>query len=84
MLGLGLLSDESSLRNPAPPGRLTNSYIPNRSSLSFTRVVHLYPMSKWLNELNVINLKLYMSHFLIPWGVMTSHLRSRGCKFIEG
>ena len=23
MLGLGLLSDESSLRNPAPPGRLT-------------------------------------------------------------
>ena len=41
-------------------------------------------MSKLLNELIVINLKLYMSHFLIPWGVMTSHLISRGCKFIEG
>ena len=26
------------------------------SSLSFTRVLHLYPMSKWLNDLNVINL----------------------------
>ena len=23
-------------------------------------------------------------HLLIPWGVMTSHLRSRGFKFIEG
>ena len=27
MLGLGLLSDESSLRNPAPPGRLTQIVI---------------------------------------------------------
>ena len=52
-------------------------------SLSFTLVLHLYPMSKWLNELNVINLKLYMFHLLIPWGVMTSHIRSRGGKFIE-
>ena len=31
-------------------------------------------MSKWLNDLNVINLKLYMFHMLIPWGVMTSHI----------
>ena len=31
-------------------------------------------MSKLLNELIVINLKLYMPHLLIPWGVMTSHL----------
>ena len=54
------------------------------SSLSFTRVLHIYPMSKWLNELNIINLKLYMFYMLIPWGVMTSHTRSRGCKFIEG
>ena len=52
--------------------------------MSFTRVLHLYPMSKWLNELNVINMKLYMFHMLTPWGVMTSHLRSRGSKFIEG
>ena len=52
--------------------------------MSFTRVLHLYPMSKWLNELNVTNLKLYMSNLLIPWGVMTSHLRSRGSKFIKG
>ena len=41
-------------------------------------------MSKWLNELNIINLKLYMFHMLIPWGVMTSHIRSIGGKFIEG
>ena len=54
------------------------------SSLSFTRVLHLYPMSKLLNELIVINLKLYMFDFLIPWGVMASHLRSRGSKCIEG
>ena len=25
-----------------------------------------------------------MFHMLIPWGVMTSHIRSRGGKFIEG
>ena len=24
-----------------------------------------------------------MFHMLIPWGVMTSHVRSRGGKFIE-
>ena len=54
------------------------------SSFTFTRVHHLYPVSKWLNDLNVINMKLYMSHLLIPWGVMTSHLRSKGRKFIEG
>ena len=42
------------------------------SSLSFTRVLHIYPMSKSLNDLNIINLKLYMFHMLIPWGVMTS------------
>ena len=35
--------------------------------LSFTSVFHLYPMSKWLNELNIINLKLYMLHMLIRW-----------------
>ena len=39
-------------------------------------------MSKWLNELNVINLKLYMFHMLIAWGVMTSHIRNIGGKFI--
>ena len=50
--------------------------------MSFTRVLHLYPMSKWLNELNAINLKLYISHVLIPWGVMTSHLRSRGSNLL--
>ena len=54
------------------------------SSLSFTRVLHLYPMSKWLNDLNVINLKLYMFHMPFPWGVMPSRIRSRGGKFIEG
>ena len=48
--------------------------------LSFTLVLHLYPMSKWLNELNIINLKLYMLHMLIPWGVMTSLIRSIGGK----
>ena len=32
-------------------------------------------MSKWLNELNIINLKLYMFHMLIRRGVMTSHIR---------
>ena len=51
--------------------------------LSFTSVFHLYPMSKWLNELNIINLKLYMFHILIPWGVMTSRIISIGGKFIE-
>ena len=51
--------------------------------LSFTLVLHLYRMSKWLNELNIINLKLYMFYMLIPWGVMTSHLRNRDGKFIE-
>jgi len=40
-------------------------------------------MSKWLNELNIINLKLNILHILIPWGVMTSHIRSIGGKFIE-
>ena len=25
-----------------------------------------------------------MFHMLIPWGVMTSHIKSRGGKFIEG
>ena len=54
------------------------------SSLSFTRVLHLYPMSKWLNGLNVINLKLYMFHMPFPWGVIPSHIRIRGGKFIEG
>ena len=52
--------------------------------MSFTLVLHLYPMSKLLNELIVINMKLYMFHLLITWGVMTSHIRSRGGKFIEG
>ena len=41
-------------------------------------------MSKWLNDLNVVNLKLYMFHITFPWGVMPSHIRSRGSKFIEG
>ena len=50
------------------------------SSLSFTHVFHLYPMSKWLNELNIIDLKFYMLHMLIPWGVMTSLIRSIGGK----
>ena len=40
-------------------------------------------MSKWLNELNIINLNLYMFHMLIPWGVMTSHIISIGSKLIE-
>ena len=40
-------------------------------------------MSKWLNELNIINLKLYMFHMIIPWGVMTSHIRSICSKFID-
>ena len=53
------------------------------SSLSFTHVLHIYPMSKWLNELNIINLNLYIFHMLIPWGVMTSHIGSRGGKFTE-
>ena len=53
------------------------------SSLSFTLVLHLYPMSKWLNELNIINLNLYMFHMLITWGVMTSHIISIGSKLIE-
>ena len=53
------------------------------SSLPFTLVLHLYPMSKWLNELNIINLNLYMFHMLIPWGVMTPHIISIGGKFIE-
>ena len=52
--------------------------------MSFTRVLHLYPMNKWLNDLNVINLKLYMFHIPFPWGVMPSHIRSRGGKFFEG
>ena len=46
-------------------------------------MLHLYPMSKWLNELNIINLNLYMFHMLIPWGVMTSHIISIGSKLIE-
>lgn len=50
------------------------------SSLLFTLVLHLYPMSKWLIELNIINLKLNMLHILIPWGVMTSHIISIGGK----
>ena len=53
------------------------------SCLSFTHVLHVYPMSKWLNELNVINLNLYMFHMLIPWGVMTSQRISIGSKLIE-
>ena len=53
------------------------------SSLSFTHVLHLYPISKWLNELNIININLYMIHMLIPWGVMTSHRISIGSKLIE-
>ena len=65
-------------------GGLYRGVYPRQSSLSFTRVLHLYPMSKWLNDLIVINLKLYMSLLLIPWVVMTSHLRSRGSKFIDG
>ena len=40
-------------------------------------------MSKWLNDLNVINLKLYMFHMPFPWGVMPSHIRSRGGKFLK-
>ena len=53
------------------------------STLSFTHVLHIYPMSKWLNELNIINLNLYVFHMLIPWGVMTSHRISIGSKLIE-
>ena len=40
-------------------------------------------MSKWLNELNVINLNLYMFRMLITWGVMTSDIISIGSKLIE-
>ena len=40
-------------------------------------------MSKWLNELNIINLNLYIFHILITWGVMTSHIISIGSKLIE-
>ena len=40
-------------------------------------------MSKWLNELHIINLNLYMVHMLIPWGVMTSDRISTGSKLIE-
>ena len=32
------------------------------SSLSFAHVLHVYPMSKWLNKLNIINLNLYVSY----------------------
>ena len=52
------------------------------SSLSFAHVLHVYPMSKWLNDLNIINLNLYMFHMLITWGVMTSHIMSIGSKLI--
>ena len=40
-------------------------------------------MSKWLNELNIINLNLYTFHMLTTWGVMTSHIISIGSKLIE-
>ena len=40
-------------------------------------------MSKWLNELNIINLKLYMFHMPFPWGVMPSHIRSRGVNLLK-
>ena len=53
------------------------------SSLSITHVLHVYPMSKRLNELNVINLNLYMFHMLTTWGVITSHIISIGSKLIE-
>ena len=53
------------------------------SSLSFTHVLHVYPMSKRLDKLNVINLNLYMFHMLRTWGVMTSHIISIGSKLIE-
>jgi hypothetical protein len=49
----------------------------------FTQRIYKKHMSKWLNELNVINLNLYMFHMLIPWGVMTSHRISIGSKLIE-
>ena len=43
MLGLGLLSGESSFRNPAPPGRLTNSYIPNiRPQIDLKRFMSIF------------------------------------------
>ena len=72
--------------NPPMANYLTtqcSSLISFWSSLSFTHVLHVYPMSKWLNELNVINLNLYMFHMLITWGVMTSHIISIGSKLIE-
>ena len=53
------------------------------SSLSFTHVLHVYLMSKWSNEMNIINMNLYMLHMLITWGVMTSHIISIGSKLIE-
>ena len=44
------------------------------SSLSFTRVLHLYPKSKLLNELNIMKLKLYVLHMLVSCLVAASHL----------
>ena len=44
--------------------------------MSFTHVLHVYPLSKLLNKLNVINLNFYMFHMLITWLVMTSHIES--------
>ena len=44
------------------------------SSLSFTLVLHLYSMSKLLNELNIMKLKLYVH--IMPSGSFTLGLES--------
>ena len=44
------------------------------SSLSFTLVLHLYPMSKLLNGLNIMKSKLYVH--IVPSGSFTLGLES--------